>query len=291
MDMVSAITAMIARNNGIDPDILWASESEYAQMDVYYHEAITALETKLAKQVSPSAKFVYFQEGTDYSLVVDLSPRWNTKLKPLVINRLQEYLVHTILHKWIAGFPGDIVAINYADTAASDLPILVSLLQRVTFSQQEGDRVSIDDELDNYTVKTQTDERIQDTDEQREVFRSDKSVRTADEIKLSDCIVTSKKERSSDKDTIVTYDSSSSSRRSQDSEVIVVSRSLSNSKRNTNDEDIAYDGNASKTDARKYDASSLVDDDTEGIGSVSKRHNDIGRVMTDYIHADHKFKH
>ena len=72
--MVSALTASIAKNNNIDPDILWASEAEYQRLDVYYHEAIAALETKLAKQVSPSAKFVYLEEGTDYSLVVDLSP-------------------------------------------------------------------------------------------------------------------------------------------------------------------------------------------------------------------------
>ena len=164
MDMVSAITAAIAKNNGIDPDILWASASEYDQLDVYYHEAITALETKLAKQVSPSAKFIYFETGTDYSLVVDLSPRWNTKLKPLVVNRLQEYLVHTILHKWISGFPGDIVTINYADTAASDLPVIVSLLQRVTFTQEEGDRISEDVSFDdNSAAQAQKGSRAKDS--------------------------------------------------------------------------------------------------------------------------------
>lgn len=139
--MVSALTASIAKNNNIDPDILWASEADYQQLDVYYHEAITALETKLAKQVSPSAKFVYLEEGTDYSLVVDLSPRWNTKLRPLVVNRLQEYFVHSIVQAWIASFPGDIVAISYADMAAADVPAIVDLLLRVSFSHEGAERI------------------------------------------------------------------------------------------------------------------------------------------------------
>lgn len=164
MDMVSAITASIAKNNGIDPDILWASDDNYQQLDVYYHEAITALETKLAKQVSPSAKFIYFETGTDYSLIVDLSPRWNTKLKPLVVNRLQEYLVHRILDAWIGNFPGDIQTLNYADIAASDLPVIVALLQRVSFSQDEGDRISEDVNFDDNTdSQTQKGSRTQDS--------------------------------------------------------------------------------------------------------------------------------
>ena len=136
MDMVSAITATIAKNNGISPDVLWASEDDYAQLDVYYHEAIVILEAKLAKQVSPSAKFVYFTEGTNYSLVVDLTPRWNSTLRPLVINRLQEYLVHSILNAWLASFPGEMTALNYAELAASDLSVIIDLLLRVSFSQE-----------------------------------------------------------------------------------------------------------------------------------------------------------
>ena len=135
MGMVSAITATIAKNNGISPDVLWASEDDYAKLDVYYHEAITALESKLAKKVSPSAKFVYLTPGTDYSLVVDLNQRWNSELRPLVVNRLQEYLVHCILNAWIAGFPGEITALSYADLAASDLSAIIDLLLRVSFSQ------------------------------------------------------------------------------------------------------------------------------------------------------------
>ena len=136
MDMVSAISAVVAKNNGISADLLWASESDYAQLDVYYHEAIVALEKKLARNVSPSAKFEYFEEGADYSLVVDLSPRWNTTLHSLVLNKLQEYLVHSILARWIASFPGDIVAADYAGLAAADIPAIVDLLLRIRFTQE-----------------------------------------------------------------------------------------------------------------------------------------------------------
>ena len=142
MDMVSALTAPIAKKNNISPDLLWASEDEYAQLDVFYHEAITALEKKLARNVSPTAKFEYFEEGKDYSLVVDLSPRWNSSLKPLVLNKLQEYLVHAILSRWIATFPGDISAVDYTELTVADMPAIVDLLLRVSFSQYGDERIA-----------------------------------------------------------------------------------------------------------------------------------------------------
>ena len=142
MDMVSALTATIAKNNGITPDLLWASEDEYAQLDVFYHEAITALEKTLARNVSPSAKFEYFEEGTDYSLVVDLSARWNRELHPLVVNKLQEYLVHSILSRWISGFPGELATMDYAALATADIPAIVDLLLRVSFSHEGESRAT-----------------------------------------------------------------------------------------------------------------------------------------------------
>lgn len=122
MGIVEGLTVILSQHNGGSPSFeqLWASPGEQKKLDIYYREAVNDLELRLAKWLAKSSgQFDLQQAGDDYHLSLTLTDRWNSRLYGLLCNKIQDYLVHYILHGWLSGFE-QVEAPDYLEQAQQD---------------------------------------------------------------------------------------------------------------------------------------------------------------------------
>ena len=122
MGIVEGLTVILSQHNGGSPSFeqLWASPGEQKKLDIYYREAVNDLELRLSKWLAKSSgQFDLQQAGDDYHLSLTLTDRWNSRLYGLLCNKIQDYLVHYILHGWLSGFE-QVEAPGYLEQAQQD---------------------------------------------------------------------------------------------------------------------------------------------------------------------------
>ena len=122
MGIVEGLTVILSQHNGGSPSFeqLWAAPGEQKKLDIYYREAVNDLELRLSKWLAKSSgQFDLQQAGDDYHLSLTLTDRWNSRLYGLLCNKIQDYLVHYILHGWLSGFE-QVEAPDYLEQAQQD---------------------------------------------------------------------------------------------------------------------------------------------------------------------------
>lgn len=143
MGIVEGISVTIAQHNGGTPTFeqLWASDSEGPKLDIYYREGIGDLERQLEKWISKSSgQFDLQAAGEDYTLTLMLNENWPEKLKGLLSNKVQDYLVHAVTAGWLNDFEGITIKQDYQAMAANDLTDIVYILGLKEFSFDEAER-------------------------------------------------------------------------------------------------------------------------------------------------------
>lgn len=148
MGITEGISVTIAQHNGGTPsfDQLWASDSEAPKLDIYYREGISDLERRLEKWLEKSsAQFDLQAIGDDYTLRLDVSRSWPTRLDGLLKNKVQDYLVHTVTAGWLNDFEGVSVKQDYQAMAAQDLNDIVYIVGLKSFGFAEKERAGESD--------------------------------------------------------------------------------------------------------------------------------------------------
>ena len=200
MGITEGISVTIAQHNGGTPsfDQLWASDSEAPKLDIYYREGISDLERRLEKWLEKSsAQFDLQAIGDDYTLRLDVSRSWPTRLDGLLKNKVQDYLVHTVTAGWLNDFEGVSVKQDYQAMAAQDLDDIVYIVGLKSFGFAEKERTgesSKDAETDGSAQGRCTDgekkeetktgvaeERANDADKADNPYTVDAGERKADE--------------------------------------------------------------------------------------------------------------
>ena len=200
MGITEGISVTIAQHNGGTPsfDQLWASDSEAPKLDIYYREGISDLERRLEKWLEKSsAQFDLQAIGDDYTLRLDVSRSWPTRLDGLLKNKVQDYLVHTVTAGWLNDFEGVSVKQDYQAMAAQDLDDIVYIVGLKSFGFAEKERTgesSKDAETDGSAQGRCTDgekkeetktgvaeERANDADKDSNPYTVDAGERKADE--------------------------------------------------------------------------------------------------------------
>lgn len=136
MGIVEGLSVIIAQKSGEKASFeqLWASEDERLKLDIYYREAVSDLERHLMKWLKTSSgrfSLDYAAEG-DYTLHLTIS-RWPTKLEGLLGNKIQDYLVHSILAGWLNNIAGIEIKSDYATIAGQDLNDVRTILEQRVF--------------------------------------------------------------------------------------------------------------------------------------------------------------
>lgn len=153
MKAVEMLSATIAQH-GSAPSFeqLWASEGDRKKLDIWYHSAISDLEQNLMKWVTAtSSQFGLTTDGTDYTLSLKLDERWDDKLEGLAKNKVQDYMVHSIIAGWLSDF-GEVQAPDYTSMAAGDLEDLSNIILYRTLSFTEEARGSDTNKSDGSAV-------------------------------------------------------------------------------------------------------------------------------------------
>ena len=134
MGVVEGISATIAQHNPeVDFQTIWASDSEEGKLDVHYREAVTDLESFLARFTSTtSGQFDLQRLADDYVITIQTLTNWPPRLSGVLTNLIQNYLVHAIAAGWLSDFP-DIKATDYAGMGASDLDAIKEILLKKNF--------------------------------------------------------------------------------------------------------------------------------------------------------------
>lgn len=148
MGITEGISVTIAQHNGGTPsfDQLWASDSEAPKLDIYYREGISDLERRLEKWLEKSsAQFDLQAIGDDYTLRLDVSRSWPTRLDGLLKNKVQDFLVHTVTAGWLNDFEGVSVKQDYQAMAAQDLNDIVYIVGLKSFGFVEKERAGESD--------------------------------------------------------------------------------------------------------------------------------------------------
>lgn len=145
MGVVEGLSATIAQHNQeVDFQTVWASDAEEARLDIYYREAITDLETFLARFSSSTTQQFDLQAlADDFSITIKTLVSWPPRLSGVLTNQIQNYLVHAILAGWLSDFP-DMNHTDYASMGASDLDAIKEILLKKDFSFAEAERKADD---------------------------------------------------------------------------------------------------------------------------------------------------
>lgn len=165
MGVVEGLTATIAQHNQeVDFQTVWASDAEEARLDIYYREAITDLETFLARFSSSTTQQFDLQAlADDFSITIKTLVSWPPRLSGVLTNQIQNYLVHAILAGWLSDFP-DMNHTDYASMGASDLDAIKEILLKKDFSFAEAER-KVDDTTKESSSASDTSARAVDTGE------------------------------------------------------------------------------------------------------------------------------
>ena len=165
MGVVEGLTATIAQHNpDVDFQSIWASDGEEAKLDIYYREAITDLETFLARFSSSTTQQFDLQAlADDFSITIKTLASWPPRLSGVLTNQIQNYLVHAILAGWLSDFP-DMNHTDYAGMGASDLDAIKEILLKKDFSFAEAERKA-DDTTKEGSSASDTSARAIDGDE------------------------------------------------------------------------------------------------------------------------------
>ncbi len=157
MGIVEGISVTIAQHNNGTPTFeqLWASDNESPKLDIYYREGIGDLERHLEKWISNSSgQFDLQAVGSDYTLSLELNDNWPSKLKGLLSNKVQDYMVHTITAGWLNDFDGLNVKQDYQAMAATDLDDIEYIIGLKTFGFDESERsTDAEKDADGYAVE------------------------------------------------------------------------------------------------------------------------------------------
>ena len=199
MGITEGISVTIAQHNGGTPsfDQLWASDSEAPKLDIYYREGISDLERRLEKWLEKSsAQFDLQAIGDDYTLRLDVSRSWPTRLDGLLKNKVQDYLVHTVTAGWLNDFEGVSVKHDYQAMAAQDLNDIVYIVGLKSFGFAEKERTGesskdaetdgsaqgrcTDEEKKEETKTGVTEERASDADKDGNPYTVEAGERKAD---------------------------------------------------------------------------------------------------------------
>ncbi len=143
MKAVELLSATISQH-GSAPSFeqMWASEGDRKKLDVWYRTAINDLEQNLMKWVTAtSSLFDLTSDGTDYTLTLKLDERWDSKLEGLTKNKVQDYMVHSVIAGWLSDF-GEVQAPDYTSMAAGDLEDLSNIILYRVINTQEDARGS-----------------------------------------------------------------------------------------------------------------------------------------------------
>lgn len=146
--IAEGISAMISQHNGGVPsyELLWASPDESKKLDIYYREAISDLERRLMIWgFISSSQYDLTQDADDYSQVIQQSPHWPQRLKGLLDNKIQDYLVHAVTAGWLNDFQGLDVKQDYQAMATQDLEDINAILMMRGFDFQEAERTDDSD--------------------------------------------------------------------------------------------------------------------------------------------------
>ena len=141
--IAEGISAMISQHNGGVPsyELLWASSDESKKLDIYYREAISDLERRLMIWgFISSSQYDLTQDADDYSQTIQQSPHWPQRLKGLLDNKIQDYLVHAVTAGWLNDFQGLDVKQDYQAMATQDLEDINAILMMRGFDFQESQR-------------------------------------------------------------------------------------------------------------------------------------------------------
>ena len=141
MGVVEGLTATIAQHNPeVDFQTIWASDSEEGKLDIHYREAITDLESFLARFTSATSGLFDLQAlADDYVITIRTLGNWPPRLSGVLSNQIQHYLVHAIMAGWLSDFP-DIKTADYGGMGAKDLDDIKELLLKKDFRFAEEAR-------------------------------------------------------------------------------------------------------------------------------------------------------
>lgn len=145
MGLVEGLSVTIAQeNDGAAPfEQMWASEDERRKLDIYYREAVNDLERHLSKWLDSSSEQYHLNPATnegDYSLTIIITRHWPIKLQGLLENKVQDYLVHSVLAGWLNNFTGLEIKADYATIAGQDLSDVKLVLMQRAFDFAESYR-------------------------------------------------------------------------------------------------------------------------------------------------------
>ena len=145
MGVVEGLSATIAQHNPeVDFQTVWASDGEEGKLDIYYREAITDLESFLARFSSSTTQQFDLQAlADDFQISIKTLASWPPRLSGVLTNQIQNYLVHAILAGWLSDFP-DMNHTDYASMGASDLEAIKEVLLKKDFSFAEAERTADD---------------------------------------------------------------------------------------------------------------------------------------------------
>ena len=149
--IAEGISITISQHNGGTPtyEQLWASKSESRKLDIYYREAIGDLERRLMTwEKAVSAQFDMNADGSDYTLQLEMSRFWPTRLEGLLANKIQDYLVHAVTAGWLNDFTGLEVKQDYQAMAAGDLTDIREIIHQRGFDFPDEERAEDTDEKD-----------------------------------------------------------------------------------------------------------------------------------------------
>lgn len=166
MSLVEGISITIAQSNeaGVSFEKLWASEDERRKLDIYYREAIGDLERNLMKYLREShGQFSLTTDGDegDYTLEVTIR-HWPPALEGLLGNKVQDYMVHSVLAGWLNNFSGLEIKSDYASMAGQDLTDIKTIVSQKRFEFDTSERAGDSNESTESTcgVNERTSDRV-----------------------------------------------------------------------------------------------------------------------------------
>lgn len=184
MGIVEGISVTIAQHNNGTPTFeqLWASDNESPKLDIYYREGIGDLERQLEKWIrTSSGQFDLQAAGEDYTLTLDLNDSWPEKLKGLLSNKVQDYLVHAVTAGWLNDFDGISTKQDYQTMAANDLTDIVYILGLKEFSFDEAERGKDDDAALKGSTQNASGERAADAEKESDSQEAEAGARATDD--------------------------------------------------------------------------------------------------------------
>ena len=164
--IAEGISVTISQHNGGTPtyEQLWASPDEAKKLDIYYREAVSDLERRLTEWLDTSSPLYNLNaDAPNMSLVLNVSKFWPTRLKGLLDNRIQDYLVHAVTAGWLNDFDGLNVKQDYQAMAANDLTDIRDIVCQRSFGFDESERAT-DTDTKPESESLNPEQRKSDTD-------------------------------------------------------------------------------------------------------------------------------